>query len=227
VAYSSPLQERQRGLHARIVEALESLAGDRVAEQVERLAHHALRGEVWDRALAYCRQAGKKAMARSAYREAVGYFEQALSALSHLPETAQQSVLAVWEDLQWADPSTLELLELLQNQVPTARLLLVLTARPEFHPPWAPRSMWPSANTTERFLWRPIGLGGLAWHYLASRRLHLSTWIRQSRTTTPSSTVPWPSAMGKTLGRLVGLLQPLLCGGAAFRTRPCGGAMEA
>ena len=78
VAYGSLLQERRRVLHARIVEALEALAGDRVAEQVERLAHHALRGEVWDKALAYCRQAGEKAMARSAYREAVGYFEQAL-----------------------------------------------------------------------------------------------------------------------------------------------------
>ena len=78
VAYETLLQERRRALHARIVEALEALAGDRVAEQVERLAHHALRGEVWDKALAYCRQAGEKAMARSAYREAVGYFEQAL-----------------------------------------------------------------------------------------------------------------------------------------------------
>ena len=51
---------------------LEALAGDQMAEQVERLAHHALRGEVWDKALAYCRQAGK-AMERSAYSEAVGY----------------------------------------------------------------------------------------------------------------------------------------------------------
>ena len=58
-----------------------------MAEQIERLAHHALRGEVWDKALAYCRQAGEKAMAQSAYREAVGSFEQALSALTHLPET--------------------------------------------------------------------------------------------------------------------------------------------
>jgi class 3 adenylate cyclase/tetratricopeptide (TPR) repeat protein len=87
VAYSSLLQERRRALHARIVEALEALAGERVAEQAERLAHHALRGEVWDKALAYCRQAGEKAVARSAHREAVGSFEQALSALPHLPET--------------------------------------------------------------------------------------------------------------------------------------------
>jgi tetratricopeptide (TPR) repeat protein len=86
VAYGSLLQERRRGLHARIVEALERLTPDRLAEQVEHLAHHALRGEVWDKALAYFRQAGEKAMARSAYREAVGYFEQALSTLPHLPE---------------------------------------------------------------------------------------------------------------------------------------------
>src|SRR5262245_55042984 len=58
VAYETLLQERRRALHARIVEALETLVGERVAEQVERLAHHALQGEVWDKARAYCRQAG-------------------------------------------------------------------------------------------------------------------------------------------------------------------------
>jgi len=57
-----------------------------------------------------------------------------------LAETAQHPVLAVWEDLHWADPSTLELLGLLLDQVPTARLLLVLTARPEFRPPWGLRA---------------------------------------------------------------------------------------
>src|SRR5262249_6577349 len=60
---------------------------DRGTEQVERLAHHALRGEVWHKAVPYSRQAGERALARSAYREAVGSFEQALSALLHLPET--------------------------------------------------------------------------------------------------------------------------------------------
>ena len=87
VAYGSLLQERRRALHARIVEVVEALSGDRVAEQIERLAQHALRGELWAKALAYCRQAGEKSIARSAYRQAVGYFEQALSALAHLPET--------------------------------------------------------------------------------------------------------------------------------------------
>jgi tetratricopeptide (TPR) repeat protein/class 3 adenylate cyclase len=85
VAYGSLLQERRRALHARIVEALEALAEARVAEQVQRLAHHALRGEVWDKALTYCRQAGEKAIAHSAYREAMAYFEQALVASRRLP----------------------------------------------------------------------------------------------------------------------------------------------
>ena len=56
-------------------------------EQVERLAHHAMQGEVWDKALTYCWQAGTKAAERSAYREAVAYLEQALGALQHLPES--------------------------------------------------------------------------------------------------------------------------------------------
>jgi predicted ATPase len=57
-----------------------------------------------------------------------------------LAEATQQPVLAIWEDLHWADPSSLELLGLLLDQVPTARVLLVLTCRPEFQPPWTPRS---------------------------------------------------------------------------------------
>jgi tetratricopeptide (TPR) repeat protein len=106
VAYETLLQERRRTLHARIVEALEVLAGERAAEQVERLAYHALRGEAWAKALAYCRQAGEKAMARPAYREAVGSFEQALSALAHLPETRATREQAI--DLRLALRSALQ-----------------------------------------------------------------------------------------------------------------------
>src|SRR5262249_49393484 len=105
VAYGSLLQERRRGLHAQIVEILEALTGDRVAEQVERLAHHALQGDVWDKALGYFRQDGERAMARSAHREAVGYFEQAFSALPHLPETRATREQAV--DLRLALRSAL------------------------------------------------------------------------------------------------------------------------
>jgi TOMM system kinase/cyclase fusion protein len=55
-------------------------------------------------------------------------------------EAKQQAVIYAWEDLHWADPSTLELLTLFLAQVPTARLLAVLTFRPEFTPPWGAHS---------------------------------------------------------------------------------------
>ena len=95
VAYGSPLHERRRTLHARIVEALETLAGDRRDDQVERLAQHALRGEVWEKALAYGRRAGDKARMRSAYREAVVGYEQALAALEHVPASRAATEQAI------------------------------------------------------------------------------------------------------------------------------------
>ena len=95
VAYGSLLQERRRVLHARIVEALEVLAPERVAEQVECLAHHALRGEMWDKAVTYCQQAGTRAHDRAAEREAAAAFEQALQALAHLPEDSDTRGLAI------------------------------------------------------------------------------------------------------------------------------------
>ena len=52
-------------------------------------------------------------------------------------EARRQPVLVIVEDLHWIDPSTLELLSLLIDQGASARLCLVLTARPEFRPPWA------------------------------------------------------------------------------------------
>jgi tetratricopeptide (TPR) repeat protein len=105
VAYGSLLLDRRRTLHARIVEALEALAGERLAEQAERLAHHARRGEVWDKAVVYLRQAGEKAVARSAYREAAESFEQAIRALGHLPEHRDTREQAI--DLRFALRSAL------------------------------------------------------------------------------------------------------------------------
>ena len=54
--------------------------------------------------------------------------------------TEQQPVLFIVEDLHWIDPSTLEFLTLLVEQGPTARLLTLLTCRPEFQPPWGLRT---------------------------------------------------------------------------------------
>ena len=53
---------------------------------------------------------------------------------------AQQPVLFVMEDLHWVDPTTLELLSLLVDQGPTARILALFTFRPDFSPPWTGRS---------------------------------------------------------------------------------------
>jgi predicted ATPase/class 3 adenylate cyclase len=53
---------------------------------------------------------------------------------------AQQPVLFVMEDLHWVDPSTLELLSLIIDQGPTARILALFTFRPDFSPPWTGRS---------------------------------------------------------------------------------------
>ena len=55
-------------------------------------------------------------------------------------ETAStQPVLAVFEDLHWAEPTTLEVLDLLVDQVTTAEVLALFTFRPEFPPPWGSR----------------------------------------------------------------------------------------
>ena len=86
VAYGSLLHERRHALHRRVIEVIEALKADCLVEQVERLADHAVRGEVWEKALHYCRQAGARAAARSAHQEAVTWFRQALDALRYLPE---------------------------------------------------------------------------------------------------------------------------------------------
>ena len=65
--------------------------------------------------------------------------QDAIIALA-LEEAERQPLLQLWEDLHWADPSTLELVALLIDQAPTAGLLILLTARPEFVPPWPARS---------------------------------------------------------------------------------------
>jgi class 3 adenylate cyclase/tetratricopeptide (TPR) repeat protein len=87
VTYGGLLQERRRELHARIVDAIETLRRDRLDAEIERLAHHALRGELREKAAHYLRQAGLKTAARSALLDARGWFEQALGVLEALPES--------------------------------------------------------------------------------------------------------------------------------------------
>jgi class 3 adenylate cyclase/tetratricopeptide (TPR) repeat protein len=87
VTYSGVLHERRREIHARIVNAMEELYADRLGEQVERLAYHALQGEQKEKAAHYLRQAGAKAAGRSAVAAARTWFEQSLDVLKSLPES--------------------------------------------------------------------------------------------------------------------------------------------
>jgi predicted ATPase len=95
VAYNSLLMQRRRALHQAVGEAIEELYQDRLEEHYGELAHHFSQSETWDKALAYHRQAGIQAFARSSLREALAGFEQALAALHHLPEreeTCEQAI---------------------------------------------------------------------------------------------------------------------------------------
>jgi class 3 adenylate cyclase/tetratricopeptide (TPR) repeat protein len=89
VAYGSLLQERRKALHGRVVDSIERAYAGRREEHVERLAHHTVRADRWEQAVAYCRQAGSKAQARSVAREAASWFEQGLVALHQLGDSRE------------------------------------------------------------------------------------------------------------------------------------------
>ena len=89
VTYGGLLAERRQLLHANIVEAIERLHADRLTEHVDRLAYHARRGGVWEKAHSFGVQAGRRASAQSANRAALEAFQGALAALDRLPETPQ------------------------------------------------------------------------------------------------------------------------------------------
>jgi class 3 adenylate cyclase/tetratricopeptide (TPR) repeat protein len=85
VAYGSLLHERRRILHGRVLRAIEAMVPDRTSDHAELLAHHALGGEVWDKAIDYLRESGARAYARGALRKALDCCEQALALLPRLP----------------------------------------------------------------------------------------------------------------------------------------------
>jgi class 3 adenylate cyclase/tetratricopeptide (TPR) repeat protein len=68
--------------------------------------------------------------------------DQTLDALAGwlMEESERKPVLQVWEDLHWADPTTIELLGIFIDQSPTVSMMNVLTSRPDFRPPWPARS---------------------------------------------------------------------------------------
>lgn len=106
VAYTGLLHERRRNIHASIVEAIERLFADRLGEYTERLAHHAFRGHLPEKAVSYLRLAGEKAADRQAYREALALFEQALVSLGELPDTRERLEQSI--DLRFAIRNVLQ-----------------------------------------------------------------------------------------------------------------------
>jgi tetratricopeptide (TPR) repeat protein len=95
LAYNSLPPERRTELHRRVGLVLELGYGPRCHDQCEVLADHFSRGQDWQRALGYLRQAGVNAEARAANQEAARYFELALTALARLPSTKQRLEQAV------------------------------------------------------------------------------------------------------------------------------------
>jgi class 3 adenylate cyclase/tetratricopeptide (TPR) repeat protein len=87
VTYSEVLHERRRDIHVRVVDATEKLYVDRLGEQAERLAYHAVGAALHEKAVHYLRQAGGRAAARSALLDARAWFEQAMGVLKKLPES--------------------------------------------------------------------------------------------------------------------------------------------
>jgi len=87
VTYRSVLEAGRRALHSRVMGAIETLYPERLSEYLDRLAYHAVRSGVWEKAVPYLRRAGERALMSSANREAAEFFRQALNALGQLPQT--------------------------------------------------------------------------------------------------------------------------------------------
>src|SRR5215468_10587129 len=87
VAYGALIQERKVSLHAQIVTALENIVGSNLQDHIDTISQHAYRGELWEKAVAYSWQSGKKASQRSANQEAREFFQTGLKALEHLPQS--------------------------------------------------------------------------------------------------------------------------------------------
>jgi DNA-binding SARP family transcriptional activator len=89
------LSARRRALHAAVAAAIEALNQDRLDAHSAELAQHHDAARQWDPAVRHLRVAGSQAAARGAYRAAVGFFDQALAALGHLPRSPATLEIAV------------------------------------------------------------------------------------------------------------------------------------
>ncbi len=95
VAYDSILRPQREELHRRILTAMEAISQGREQEVAEALCHHAVQSRDWAKAARYGQLAARKALARSAFRDATGYFESAIHAVDTLPESLERERHAI------------------------------------------------------------------------------------------------------------------------------------
>ena len=89
VAYRNLLKSQRKELHAKVVAAIEDLYEGRFDDQIDRLADHAFRGELWERAVQYLTRACSRAIGQATNREAIAMFDRGLASLEHLPDSTQ------------------------------------------------------------------------------------------------------------------------------------------
>ena len=128
VAYTGLVYERRRALHRKVLEALEQVAGDRIAEHAESLARHAGQAESWEKAVDYYREAGVKGYGRGSLPESVEQYEEALGLVARLPRTPENIRRAIDLRLElhpplWMLGQTGRLLELHEEAERLAREL--------------------------------------------------------------------------------------------------------
>jgi class 3 adenylate cyclase/tetratricopeptide (TPR) repeat protein len=95
VAYDSILRSQREVLHRRILAALEASSQGREEDVAEALCHHAVKAQDWVKAAHFGQMSAKKALARSAFRDATGYFQTAMDAVDKLPASVAREQRAI------------------------------------------------------------------------------------------------------------------------------------
>jgi tetratricopeptide (TPR) repeat protein len=93
VTYDSMVEKVRESIHARIVSTLEK--DDNFNDLPDMLCHHAIRAKDWRKAFVYGRSSARKSIDRSAFAEAITYFETAMNALDRTPGTPSREAEAV------------------------------------------------------------------------------------------------------------------------------------
>lgn len=95
VAYGMMLLSVRRYLHAKAIEIIESRFGDRLDEEIDRLADHAFLAELWQKAFPYQLRSCRRAIKRGANQDAIAISERALETLAHWPASQKKTIAEI------------------------------------------------------------------------------------------------------------------------------------